>query len=110
MMRVLLALAAAAAMTVGYAKDDKLTAQQERMKDCNAQANKKHMRGDERQDFMSSCLRADGERPRQLSAQQEKMRTCNRTASERELKGDERREFMSDCLKGQSAAAAGGRR
>ena len=31
--------------------------QQERMKNCNAEAKKKNLRGEERRSFMSSCLR-----------------------------------------------------
>lgn len=92
------------------AADAKLTAQQQRMKDCNAQANRQKLLGDERQDFMSSCLRSHGDGPRQLSARQEKMRGCSRTAGERELKGMARQDFMSDCLRGDSAAAGGTRR
>lgn len=34
------------------------TAQQNRMKSCNAEAAKKELKGDERKAFMSSCLRA----------------------------------------------------
>ena len=33
------------------------TAQQNRMKGCNAEAAKKELKGDERKAFMSSCLR-----------------------------------------------------
>ncbi|HET9272908.1 MAG TPA: PsiF family protein [Methyloceanibacter sp.] len=38
--------------------DGQLTAQQERMKSCNAQASKKELKGDERKAFMSKCLKA----------------------------------------------------
>ena len=76
---------------------DKQTAQQERMKSCNAQASKKDLKGDERQAFMSKCLKADAGEG-QLTAQQQKMKSCNAQANKRELKGDKRREFMSDCL------------
>ena len=37
---------------------DKATAQQERMKSCNAQANKRELKGDKRREFMSGCLSA----------------------------------------------------
>jgi hypothetical protein len=38
-------------------KDDKpLTAQQQRMKDCNAEAKSKELKGDPRKVFMKSCL------------------------------------------------------
>jgi uncharacterized protein HemX len=76
---------------------DKQTAQQERMKSCNAQASKKEMKGDERKAFMSKCLKGADNKP---TAQQEKMKTCNAQASKKDLKGDERQAFMSKCLKG----------
>ncbi|HZO02849.1 MAG TPA: PsiF family protein [Burkholderiales bacterium] len=33
-----------------------MTAQQQKMKSCNAQASKKGMKGDERQAYMKKCL------------------------------------------------------
>ncbi|KAF1004336.1 MAG: Phosphate starvation-inducible protein PsiF [Luteibacter sp.] len=75
-----------------------LTPQQQRMKDCNAQASGK--KGDERKTFMSSCLK--GEQPAAAAApatQQEKMKTCNADATGKSLKGDARKAFMSTCLK-----------
>ncbi|WP_028695058.1 PsiF family protein [Pseudomonas cremoricolorata] len=69
------------------------TAQQEKMKTCNAQATGQSLKGDERKAFMSQCLKA------KPATQQEKMKTCNADASAKTLKGDERKAFMSDCLK-----------
>ena len=79
-------------------KDKKPTAQQERMKSCNAQASKKEMKGEERKAFMSQCLSAKGGEKKELTAQQKKMRSCNAQASKKEMKGDERKAFMSKCL------------
>jgi hypothetical protein len=84
-------------------KDDEkeLTAQQKRMKTCNAQASKKELKGDERQAFMTKCLSASaGSGSSGLSSQQQKMKTCNAQADRRDLKGEKRRDFMSDCLRG----------
>ena len=82
------------------------------MKTCNAQAADKHLTGDERQGFMSQCLKGGDEK--ELTAQQQKMKDCNRTASDKDLKGDKRREFMSDCLRAdrgeRRSPAAGGSR
>jgi hypothetical protein len=75
---------------------EKQTAQQERMKSCNAQASNKELKGDERKAFMSKCLKGDQE----LTAQQQKMKSCNAQAGKKDLKGDKRRDFMSDCLRG----------
>lgn len=69
------------------------TAQQEKMKTCNAEATTQTLKGDERKAFMSSCLKA------KPATQQEKMKTCNADASTQALKGDARKAFMSDCLK-----------
>ncbi|UXZ46704.1 PsiF family protein [Pseudomonas soli] len=70
------------------------TAQQEKMKTCNADATAKALKGDERKAFMSTCLKA-----KPAATQQEKMKTCNADATTKALKGDDRKTFMSDCLK-----------
>jgi len=42
---------------MGMTKDGKpMTKQQQRMKDCNAEAKSKEMKGDPRKAFMKSCL------------------------------------------------------
>ena|SRR6185436_18512292 len=101
MMRILLPLLATTLLSLpAWAQDkDKSTAQQDKMKSCNAQASKKGMKGDERKAFMSDCLKADskGASPAQ-TAQQEKMKSCNAQASKKGMKGEERKAFMSDCL------------
>lgn len=101
------------------------TAQQSRMKDCNAQA--KGKMGGERKAFMKSCLSGDkaaapaaaaapapaaapaaeakapaaapgmSKSGKPLTAQQQKMKDCN--AQAKGMKGDERKKFMSGCLK-----------
>ena len=72
--------------------------QVERMKECNVKA--KDMKGQERQKYMSSCLKGEMEKggPKAMSSQQEKMKDCN--AKAKGMKGDERKKFMSSCLKG----------
>ena len=93
-----LALGLALAVGGAHAADEKApTAQQSKMKTCNADA--KDKKGDERKAFMKECLSAkpaaaeDGK-----TAQQNKMKTCNADAKTKELKGDERKKFMSECL------------
>jgi hypothetical protein len=106
------AFAASAALLApwsAWAQQDKpLTAQQQRMKSCNAQASGKHMKGEERQDFMSHCLKGENG-GKELTAQQEKMASCNREASAKNMKGDQRKSFMSECLRGGGRSAASGR-
>ena len=58
MIRVITSLAVGLALATGAWAQDKQTAQQERMKSCNAQAGKKELKGDQRKEFMSQCLRA----------------------------------------------------
>ncbi len=79
-----------------YGADKPVTAQQQRMKDCNATATQKGLSDGPRKDFMSKCLSGDSE----LTPQQLKMKSCNKTASEQKLKGDARKTFMKDCLNG----------
>ena len=78
------------ACSIGMAAGDKApTAQQKLMGTCNTEAAGK--KGDERKEFMKSCL-SDGKK-----RQQERMKTCNADATGK--KGDERKAFMKDCLK-----------
>ena len=74
------------------------TAQQEKMKTCNADATAKALKGDERKAYMSTCLKA-GSDAKKMTPQQEKMKSCNADATSKALKGDERKAFMSTCLK-----------
>jgi len=80
------------------AQEKKPTAQQERMAECNKRASAKGMKGDERKDFMSSCLKDKAPSAAQ-QAQQERMADCNKQASAKGMKGDARKDFMSGCLK-----------
>jgi len=89
MLRVPLLLLGVLMASQGFAA----TAQQEKMKTCNADATAKTLKGDERKAFMSDCLKA------KPATQQDKMKTCNADATAKTLKGDERKAFMSDCLK-----------
>jgi len=91
-----LSIAAASAFS---AEPATLTPQQQRMKDCNAQAGDK--KGDDRKAFMSSCLKGEPAKP---MTQQEKMKVCNTQAGDK--KGDDRKAFMSNCLKGDGSGAA----
>ena len=83
------------------------------MKSCSTEASDKNLKGDERQSYMSRCLKGESKTP-ELTAQQEKMKTCNRQASEKDLKGDKRADFMSECLRADKSdrnrAATGGTR
>ena len=93
------------------------TAQQDKMKSCNAQAKEQHMSGDARKGFMKTCLsNAPAAAPaaaapaaataaapamgKKLNSQQEKMKTCNADAKTKALKGADRKAFMKTCLSG----------
>jgi hypothetical protein len=86
-------------------KTDGKTAQQEKMKSCNADADKEKLKGDDRKKFMSNCLKGGVTAANEPKAepkketQQEKMKSCNALADKDKLKGDDRKKFMSDCLK-----------
>jgi psiF repeat len=77
-----------------------LNSQQQKMKECAADAKAKGVKGDERKSFMSSCLSAKGMSQEQINKQQEKMKTCNADAKSKGLQGDERKSFMKSCLSG----------
>ena len=77
------------------------TAQQNRMKTCNADAGKKNLAGDARKDFMKSCLSgATDAKPAAAGAttQQQRMKDCNAEAKTKEMQGDARKAFMKSCL------------
>jgi hypothetical protein len=89
-----------------------MTPQQERMKECNAEAGKGKMAAAERQKFMSECLKGDhpvvgggmgaptkgaGDAK---SDPKVRMTECNADAGKKKLAGAERKKFMSECLKG----------
>ena len=104
-MRLLIAaVCLACAATGAYAQDKKEPSaaqkkQQERMKACNEKAGDK--KGDERQKFMSACLKGGASAPTAAQKEQQNlMKACNKQASDKKLKGDERKKFMSTCLKG----------
>lgn len=92
-----------------------LTAHQERMKTCNADA--KGKKGEERKAFMKSCLKGENaavaekapeakkheekkvekhKTEKKLNSQQMRMKTCNVEAKGK--KGAERKAFMKSCL------------
>ena len=84
-----------ALLFVGHAAAE--TAQQAKMKTCNAEANEKGLKGDARKTFMQGCL-SGGSAP--ANSQQEKMKSCNQEANAKGLKGADRKTFMKTCLSG----------
>ncbi len=75
-------------------------AQQQKMKDCNAEATAKNLKGDGRKAFMSACLSGKPAATTASNTQQQKMKDCNAEATAKNLKGDDRKTFMSTCLSG----------
>lgn len=101
--------------------------QHERMKRCSQEAKEKTLKGDERKQFMSTCLKgkhpetaapaaaagkpaaqtvkpaaakpAAEETSASASEPRNKMKACNQSATERGLKGEARKAHMSECLK-----------
>ena len=96
MKKILTLLALGMALSVGVAHAE--TAQQSKMKTCNADPKAKELKGDERKAFMKECLSAKKEEPAKPATQQSKMKTCNADPKAKELKGDERKAFMKECL------------
>lgn len=82
-----------------------LTAQQLRMKNCNAEAKSQSLKGEERKAFMSTCLRGgkavasnDAEKA-SPSLAQIKRKACNDDAKSQGLKGDARKDFVRSCVR-----------
>lgn len=99
-MKKLAAIMAAVPLLCMYlALAEGATPQQQKMKECNAEAASKELKGEDRQAFMKTCLSAKApETTKKATPQQGKMKTCNKEAAEKKLKGDERKKFMSSCL------------
>lgn len=102
------------------------SAQQSRMKTCNADAKTQSLAGDARKAFMKNCLSGAVENAKStdhklaeaaktadavpasptgmtksgkpMTAQQQRMKDCNAEAKSSELKGDPRKAFMKACL------------
>ncbi len=96
-MKKLIAVLAVSFFAFSFSLAHAATAQQNKMKACNEEANTKALKGDERKDFMQTCLSAKAPANGGTS-QQEKMKNCNKEAAEKSLKGDERKKFMKSCL------------
>ncbi|WP_395683832.1 PsiF family protein [Dokdonella sp.] len=89
-----------------------LTAQQQRMKNCNAEAKAQSLKGDDRRGFMSTCLKggstelaahADKSAP---TPAQLKRKACSAEAKEKGLKGNERKTFVRECISDDAVASA----
>ena len=83
------------------------SAQQEKFARCSHDS--KGLKGEERNKFMSECLKGRGagkdqpaharEARHEPNEQQNRMKSCNEQAGRKDLHGEARREFMSSCLK-----------
>lgn len=74
-------------------------AQRTVMKQCNVEANARHLMGRSRQTFMQSCLRSPGRRHVALNSQQRRMKLCNAQAKAKGLRGGDQRRYVSSCLR-----------
>ena len=106
-MKVVMAAAFLALFAVAAHAQEGPAPEQQRMSDCNAQANKqKIMRFGERKSFVDACMRGETPKaaattPKKTAAKQDrtKARACNKQAAEKKLKGDERKKFLNQCNK-----------
>lgn len=72
--------------------DKAMNSQQNKMKECQAQAGEKKLEGKDRQAFVNDCLKAKPEK------KESKIAMCNKQTAG--LKGDERKKAQSECMKG----------
>jgi hypothetical protein len=72
--------------------------QQNKMKECQAQAGEKKLEGSKRQDYVNNCLKAKPAADTKAMSNSEKMSMCNKKTAG--LKGDEKKKVQSDCMKG----------
>ena len=101
-------LCAGSAFAADTAPAKTLTPQQQRMKDCNAEAKTKGLQGKEYTEFRNTCLKANSTAaapaaPAKPITPQQKMKNCNINANGQKLEGDARKTYISTCLKGDGA-------
>lgn len=116
----MLALSSAYANDISKKTGKPLTDQQQKMRDCSAEAKAKGLHKADRKAYMKECLgrgkgeatpakaakaaKADAPAPAAMAEEKGhkkgKMKACNAEAKTKDLSGDERKAFMSDCLKG----------
>jgi hypothetical protein len=72
--------------------------QRDKTKNCNEMADQKQLTGEERKNFLSSCLKGDERTKPSEMSQKEKRKKCGEIADKRSLKGDDRKAFMTTCL------------
>lgn len=78
---------------------DDLKPHQQRLKECNTQADQKGVQAGARNHFMRACLKGAGGNGHKLTAHQKRSEACTQQARSQGLQGAERRGFMSECEK-----------
>lgn len=94
----LLSLAISLGLPPRAASQNQGTANQDKAKACNAQADSKSLKGDERKTFVQDCLSKAGvQQPSEMS-QKDKMNACKEIADKKNLTGSDRKSFIKDCM------------
>ena len=75
------------------------TAQQTLMRQCNGEANARHLLGRDRRTFMKTCMSSPSRQHLAMTSQQRRMRYCNAQAKVKGLMGIDRKRFMNSCLR-----------
>lgn len=75
------------------------TSQQDKMKGCNDLADKKGLKGDDRTNFLQSCInKTTNVHPLNDVSQRDKMNACKNLADKKNLKDEDRRSFIKNCM------------
>jgi hypothetical protein len=73
--------------------------QQDKMKACNNLADKKGLKGDDRRNFLQSCVgKTTDAQPLSDASQKDKMNACKNLADKKNLQGEDRRSFIKNCM------------
>ena len=73
--------------------------QQDKLKTCNNLADKKGLKGDDRKNFLQSCMsKTTDVQPLSDASQKDKLDACRNLADKKNLKGEDRRSFLKDCM------------
>jgi len=73
--------------------------QQDKIKACNELAHKQALKGDDRKNFLQSCMsKTIDVHPLKNASQKDKMNACTNLADKKNLQGEDRRSFIKDCM------------
>ena len=84
---------------VAFADNKSGASKQDKAQACNNTADKRGLKGNDREDFLRSCLnKAAGNEPANQMSEKDKSTVCKNLADKKNLTGQDRRSYIKDCM------------